>query len=158
MKNVELFKLQQNLGNVKNLKGERLNYAIIKNRRIIDSAIKDLRGKLKFIPEYSEYKRKSTLIGTEHQEELKKLKPNADDEKRSILVKKFKKDSTDLEKEYKEIIDKANVEQEKWNKLLEEEISNAILFYKIKREWIPADIVTEDEELFFDFIEGVETE
>jgi len=152
MKNADLFKLQENLKKVSgDLRGDKVNYAIIKNEKHLEEAIRNLRSNFKIVPGHPEYQSKLTELRKKSKEAIANLKIPEEEAKKTELENQHKKDIADLEIEYKEVIEKLDIEQEKWEKLLDDEAKFNV--FLIRKDEITNDISRDNMKLIFDIID-----
>ena len=167
MKNFELFDLEKKLSTLKHLTGRKFTYCIIKNTKKVISAIRELRAQLDVDPEYVTYqglyKAELTQYNTNRDKIIKGAKVTEDKEEQKKInleinekIKKLKlafdKKVEELEKKYEKVIEASVKEEEKWNKLLNED-TKPDLFHKIKLSDVPDNITTEQMAIISEFVE-----
>jgi tetratricopeptide (TPR) repeat protein len=139
MKRKDLYTHFQSLEAVKDLKGVKFAYSVLKNKKKIEEEIKLFEEVIKPNPEYEEYERKRIVLCEVHSEKDTEGRPIVVADKYKLVdYEAFNEELEKLKLGYKEIISERIEQINEYNKVLEETIS--LDFLKINFVDIPSDI------------------
>lgn len=150
MKNQELFTLYQGLKNL-NLTGIKLNFAIIKNMKLLEAEIESIQKTLKSDEQFEEFEKKRVELLDKYG-----LKKNGNFvlENNQVVLKDaegFDKEFSVIQEQYADIISSREQQLKEYSELLQQE--NDIQLKKINISWIPEDIKTKDMNVLYPLIE-----
>lgn len=136
----ELFNLLNMFETVKDLKGIKFAYAILKNKQKIGREIEALNKSLKPDKKYSEFEKERIKLCVKHCKKDEKGKPIIEKMKYIGLDKnaKFEKEVKKLQKVYKETLDNFQKLKNEYNQAIAEEIDFEI--HQIDKKDLPVDI------------------
>ena len=145
MKNRDLFGLEKGLNAVGNLQGVKFGYAVSKNLERVMSELKSLTSTLTKDEEWQ-------AIENLQQECHKKYCDKKDDGSQVVINgmlsfvekgKEHEKALDAIEKKHKDAYAKRKELVEEYNKVLDEEVSSDFRIYKLKLEFVPEIITTQ---------------
>lgn len=150
MKNQELFTLYQGLKNL-NLTGIKLNFAIIKNMKLLEAEIESIQKALKSDEKFEEFEKKRVELLDKYG-----LKKNGNfvSENNQVVLKDaegFDKEFSVIQEQYADIISSRAQQLKEYSELLQQE--NDIQLKKIDISWMPEDIETKDMNILYPLIE-----
>lgn len=154
MKKKDVIKLYNALNSINGLKGVKFNYAVAKNKRILENERGAMEKALEQSDEFKKYESERVELCIKYAEKDKKGNPVMVNNNYKIEEKKektFEKEFEKLQKEHKSSIKEREKQFEEYNKLLEEKVE--IKLHKIKEEDIPEDITTNQLDSIFDILE-----
>lgn len=150
MKNQELFTLYQGLKNL-NLTGIKLNFAIIKNMKLLEAEIESIQKTLKSDEQFEEFEKKRVELLDKYG-----LKRNGNFvlENNQVVLKDaegFDKEFSVIQEQYADVISSRLKQLKEYSELLQQE--NDIQLKKIDISWMPEDIETKDMNILYPLIE-----
>jgi hypothetical protein len=147
-----LFELEQGMGKLSNLKGVKLNYALVKNKRLIESEISILKEIMVDQP-YSDFTNKRIAINVKYAKKNENGNPVIENNHYIIDEENLEVHNTEIAElleQNKEVIDNFKKKEKEYYDLLETELDAE--FHVIDIEEVPADITYEQMEILADFI------
>lgn len=153
MQNKKLVELYQGLNSVKDLKGVKFAYGIVKNINIIKSEIEAFQESINPTKEFMAFENGRIELAKKHSKKDDKGNPVIADNQYEVEDKdKFEESFLELREKHKEAIDKREKQAEEYNKLLAEE--SKIELHKIKMSDVPDNISPEQLAAIFDIIDN----
>lgn len=148
MTNTNVLELHNVLLGLKGLKGIKFNYAISKNKALLDAEVKSIHSALDMSDEYKAFEEKRIELAKEYAKRDDTNTPLEERNPQTGQTKFIMKDQQAfdvafkvLSDENKELVDARKKQIEDFNLFLDKE--NELSLYKIKLEEIPEDITTE---------------
>ena len=139
MKRRDLYTHLQSLETVKDLKGVKFAYSIIKNKKKIEEEIKLFEEVIKPSSAYEEYERKRIVLCEIHAEKDTEGRPVVVGDKYKLIdIDIFNAELEKLKGGYQDIIEERISQINEYNKVLDEDIDIDIL--KINFNDLPSDI------------------
>lgn len=139
MKRRELYTHLQSLETVKDLKGVKFAYSIIKNKKKIEEEIKLFEEVIKPSPSYEEYERKRIVLCEVHAEKDEEGRPVIVGDKYKLVdVDIFNIELEKLKGGYRDVIEDRISQINEYNKILEEDVIIDVI--KINFSDLPTDI------------------
>jgi hypothetical protein len=132
---------------LKDLKGAKFNYAIIRNQSILKNELSLIEKSFTPSKEYYQYETKRLGILKEYCEKDEEGKPIVEDDNYKVLPDKteaYELALAPLKKEYEQALTERQKQLDDFNALVEEEI--AFELHKVKLEDVPEDITKEQME------------
>lgn len=148
----KLVELYSNLNKVKELKGVKFAYGIIKNINLIKPEIEVLQKVMEPFADFIAYEKERIELAKKFAEKDKDGNPKIEGNHFVLAdIKKFEKDFLKLQKQCEPAIEKRKEQEKEYEKLLKENIE--INLHKIKMADVPQDISPEQLEGIFAVIE-----
>lgn len=159
MKNREIFALAQGITRVGHLKGIKFAYGIVKNKKIIDAEIENLRELVKTNPTFDEFTkvRMELIKELAEKDEKGEIKAVTNDKGQTeAVIPDDKKEEFEirlqaLREQHKEAIEEQEKKEADFEAFQKEE--SKVEFYKIKLKDVPEDISAEEMQSIQELIE-----
>lgn len=155
MKKQDLFRIQQGLKTVANLKGVKFAYAVAKNNRKITAECEDIQEGIKPTEEWEEIEKKQREINLEHCKKNEAGDPIPDASGQFIILPEFKIAHTNRMQHLKDASKEAYAEREKQIEDYNKSMNDVIEFklHTIKEEDLPSDITGAQLDGIFEMVE-----
>lgn len=139
MTNQDLINLYEGLDKVKDLKGFKFAYAVVRNSNKIKTEITNLEETLKTTEKFNEFETKRIELNKKYAKKDEKGEPIIEKDAYILENKEeFEKEYELLKEEYKEEITKREEQNKELVKFLKEETTFEL--FKVKKEDVPQDI------------------
>ena len=154
MRNIDIFNILGGLTAevIGDLRGIKVNYAICKNRQMLDKEAESLRESVKASDEFVEYQTKCqklyNSVSTE-KEVSGEMRRVINDGKHDDYLK----DLATLNDDYKGAIEKREIQVSEYNAFLQEDVAEHIKLHMIKKDDLPEDIKMEQLQAIIGFVE-----
>jgi hypothetical protein len=154
MKNLDLFRLKEGLNDVSNLKGVKFAYVVLKNKKYIDEEIESLQKSIEMSVDFQEFDRMRINLCEQHSEKNTDGSPVIINNAYNILDKKtFEDDVLKLKNKFVEAVSERDNQLREYDKLLKDDCTIFDKLVKIKIEYIPDDISSNQLENIKEIIE-----
>jgi hypothetical protein len=154
MKNKDLDEFKRGLESVGKLKGVRFQYAVIKNKKLVEDELEIINKTIEYTPAYSEYESKRVAICEKYVDRTDSGDMIIENNNYVITTNKelFEKEFDALKTEYATTIADRTNQIKEYEKLLIEESSISEKLIKVSATILPDDMTGEQMEAIFEMI------